>query len=118
MKIVLTGFMGTGKTSVGRELCRKLGYQLVDTDTLIEEREGMPIPLIFKKKGEDYFRKLEQRVAEEVSHMTRSVIATGGGIIKNRKNIVLSKTTNLNVLTTNCFNNALNLCYKNNSIKS
>ncbi|RJQ54533.1 MAG: 3-dehydroquinate synthase [Nitrospiraceae bacterium] len=87
MKIVLTGFMGTGKTSVGRELCRKLGYQFIDTDTLIEEREGTPVSLIFKKKGEDYFRKLEQAVIEEVSHLKNVVIATGGGVIKNRKNV-------------------------------
>lgn len=87
MKIILTGFMGTGKTSVGRELCRKLGYQFIDTDMLIEEREGIPISLIFKKKGEDYFRKLEQLVIEEVSQRNNVVIATGGGVIKNKKNV-------------------------------
>jgi 3-dehydroquinate synthase len=87
MKIVLTGFMGTGKTSVGRELSRKLGYKFIDTDVLIEEREGMPISLIFKKKGEDYFRELEQFTVEEVSLMKNVVIATGGGVIKNRRNV-------------------------------
>ncbi len=87
MKIVLTGFMGTGKTSVGRELSRKLSYQFIDTDVLIEEREGTPISIIFKKKGEDYFRKLEQAVVEEVSLMSDVIIATGGGVIKNRKNV-------------------------------
>ena len=48
--------MGTGKTSVGKELGRRLGYPFIDTDNLIEKREGMPVSLIFKEKGEDYFR--------------------------------------------------------------
>jgi 3-dehydroquinate synthase len=87
MKIVLTGFMGTGKTSVGKELSKKLGYRFIDTDVLIEEREGMPISMIFKKKGEDYFRKLEEATVEEVSRMNNVVIATGGGVIKNRRNV-------------------------------
>ncbi|MBI5409225.1 MAG: 3-dehydroquinate synthase [Nitrospirae bacterium] len=87
MKIVLTGFMGTGKTSVGKELSRKLGYRFVDTDVLIEEKEGSPIPLIFKEKGENYFRNLEQDSVKEASMMRDVVIATGGGVIKNRKNV-------------------------------
>jgi 3-dehydroquinate synthase len=87
MKIVLTGFMGTGKTSVGRELSKALGYEFIDTDVLVEEREGMPISLIFKKKGEDYFRSVEQKTVEEVSKMDKAVIATGGGVIKNRTNV-------------------------------
>jgi 3-dehydroquinate synthase len=87
MKIVLTGFMGTGKTSVGWELSKALGYGFIDTDVLIEEREGMPISLIFKKKGEDYFRGLEQKIVEEVSEMENAVIATGGGVIKNSTNV-------------------------------
>lgn len=87
MKIVLTGFMGTGKTSVGRELSRLLGYEFIDTDVLIEKQEGMPISLIFKKKGEDYFRRVEQRTVEDVSRKDKAVIATGGGVIKNSTNV-------------------------------
>lgn len=87
MKIVLIGFMGAGKTSVGRELSRRLGYPFIDTDVLIEEQEGMPISLIFKEKGEDYFRRLEQSTVEEVSKRSNVVIATGGGVIKNRRNV-------------------------------
>ncbi|MBI5409646.1 MAG: 3-dehydroquinate synthase [Nitrospirae bacterium] len=87
MKIVLTGFMGTGKTSVGRELCRKLGYKFIDTDTLLEEREGKPVSLIFKENGEEHFRKVEQATVEEVSKMNNVVIATGGGVIKNKNNV-------------------------------
>ena len=87
MKIVLTGFMGTGKTSVGREISRKLRYRFIDTDVLIEEREGTPISVIFKEKGEDYFRKLEEEVVAVVSRESDVVIATGGGVIKNAKNV-------------------------------
>jgi len=87
MKIVLTGFMGTGKTSVGKALSSELGYEFVDTDTLIEKREGMAISLIFKKKGEEYFREVEQATVEEVSRKNRVVIATGGGVIKNKINV-------------------------------
>ncbi len=87
MKIVLTGFMGTGKTSVGKELGRSLGYPFIDTDSLIEEREGKPISLIFKEKGEDYFRRLESTVVKEVSLRSNVIIATGGGVIKNRINV-------------------------------
>ncbi|MEE8328458.1 MAG: 3-dehydroquinate synthase [Thermodesulfovibrionia bacterium] len=87
MKIVLTGFMGTGKSSVGKELSRRLGYPFIDTDHHIEEREGMPISLIFKKKGEDYFREVERSVVKQISQMSNVVIATGGGVIKNRENV-------------------------------
>jgi 3-dehydroquinate synthase len=87
MKIVLTGFMGTGKTSVGRKLSEKLGYPFIDSDTLIEEREGMPISLIFKEKGEEYFRKVECEMIEDISRRHDVVIATGGGVIKNRENV-------------------------------
>ena len=79
--------MGTGKTSVGRELSSQLNYQFIDTDVLIEEKEGTPISLIFKHKGEDYFRSLEQSTVEEVSKLNNVVIATGGGVIKNTKNV-------------------------------
>lgn len=89
MKIVLTGFMGTGKSSVGQELGRILGYKFIDTDELIEEQEGMSISLIFKQKGEDYFRMIEQETVERISRLDNTVIATGGGVIKNRNNVDL-----------------------------
>ncbi|MBI4843500.1 MAG: 3-dehydroquinate synthase [Nitrospirae bacterium] len=79
--------MGTGKTSVGRELSLKLGYDFVDSDLLIENREGMPISLIFKNKGEDYFRQIESEAVEEISGRDNIVIATGGGVIKNNRNL-------------------------------
>ena len=60
--IVLTGFMGTGKSTVGRLLAPKLQYSFVDTDNLIEEKCGMSIPAFFKLKGEAVFRQLENNI--------------------------------------------------------
>ena len=75
--VVLTGFMATGKTTVGRVLAQRLGYELVDTDALIEERHG-PIPQIFVEYGEEEFRRLEREVAAELAQRDGLVISTGG----------------------------------------
>ena len=75
--LVLTGFMGTGKTTVGRILAERLGLEFVDTDEVIESRAG-PIPEIFERDGEDAFRDLERSVAQELAGRTGLVIATGG----------------------------------------
>ncbi|MCY4663604.1 MAG: hypothetical protein OXC00_02945, partial [Acidimicrobiaceae bacterium] len=76
--VVLTGFMGTGKTTVGRILAEHLGFDFVDTDAVIESRAG-PIPEIFERAGEPGFRELERSVARELAGRTGLVIATGGG---------------------------------------
>lgn len=75
--LVLTGFMATGKTTVGRILAGRLGYRFVDTDEVIESRAG-PIPEIFERQGEEAFRDLERSVARELAGRTGLVIATGG----------------------------------------
>lgn len=75
--VVLTGFMATGKTTVGRLVAERLGYELVDTDALIEERHG-PIPQIFVEYGEDEFRRLEREVAAELAGRDGLVVSTGG----------------------------------------
>ena len=62
--IVVVGFMGTGKTAVGRRLSEKLGREFMELDEIIEKKEGMPIREIFEKKGEAYFRKLEKAVVK------------------------------------------------------
>ncbi|MBI5328387.1 MAG: shikimate kinase [Deltaproteobacteria bacterium] len=84
--IVLTGFMGTGKSSVGRRLAKELNLKFVDTDDLIEKKAGMGISEIFAKFGEGYFRLLESKVIHEISSNTDMVIATGGGAIINPLN--------------------------------
>ena len=76
--IILTGFMGTGKTSVGRRLAQRLNYSFVDTDALIEARSGMTVAEIFRHRGEAAFRRLEADLAQELADGQRQVIATGG----------------------------------------
>jgi shikimate kinase len=83
--IVLTGFMGTGKTTVGRELARRLGYRFVDTDQIIEQRHG-PIADIFAKKGEKAFRSIERTVAAELADVDGLVVATGGRMMLDDSN--------------------------------
>ena len=83
--IILTGFMGTGKTTVGRLLAAELGYQFVDTDVIIEERHG-PIPTIFAEQGEAVFRQMERAVAAELAQQQGVVIATGGRLMLDPEN--------------------------------
>ena len=75
--IVLTGFMGTGKSTVGRILAERLGRRFVDTDEVIEARHG-PIPALFADHGEDRFRELEREVAAELGQRRGLVVSTGG----------------------------------------
>ena len=91
MNIVLTGFMGTGKSGIGKRLAKKLGMSYLDTDELIEEREKDSISAIFKKKGEEYFRRLETKVVKEVALLDNFVISTGGGVVLRERNIRLLK---------------------------
>lgn len=86
--IVLTGFMGTGKSVVGRRLAERLGYQWVDTDTIIERRHG-PIREIFATRGENEFRRFEREVAAELSGRTGLVISTGGRMMLDPENAEL-----------------------------
>ncbi|MDE2774568.1 MAG: 3-dehydroquinate synthase [Chloroflexota bacterium] len=79
--IILTGFMGTGKTTVGQILARKLKREFVDMDAVIEARAGMTIPQIFERRGEDEFRALERRLVYELALRNGLVIATGGGAL-------------------------------------
>ncbi|MDW7693320.1 shikimate kinase [Flammeovirgaceae bacterium SG7u.111] len=79
MRIYLIGMPASGKSTVGSELAERLGYDFVDTDDLIAEREGIGIPEIFSEKGEDYFRKVEGDVLRSTLP-EKAVIATGGGV--------------------------------------
>lgn len=79
--IILTGFMGVGKTSVGTRLATDLGYAFVDTDKLIEADQMMNITGIFTKFGEQYFREVEARIIQVVMDRSSQVISTGGGAV-------------------------------------
>ncbi len=84
--IVLIGFMGTGKSSIGRLLAGKLRYQFLDTDRLIIEHAGMNIPEIFARHGEAHFRDLESALLESLKGKSSRVMATGGGIVVREGN--------------------------------
>ena len=83
--VFLCGFMGCGKSTVGRILARNLGVKLVDLDNYIEKKEGMKIPEIFDKKGEEYFRALETSALKEFKKLG-GVVATGGGTLLSEEN--------------------------------
>jgi len=78
-RLVLVGFMGAGKTTVGRLLSRELGWGFLDMDRRIEQRAGQKIRAIFADKGEAFFREEERQIAEEARHLHHHVIAAGGG---------------------------------------
>jgi shikimate kinase len=87
MNITLIGFMGTGKTTVGKGVAEQLGMTFVDMDDVIEAREGRKISDIFETDGEPYFRQLERHLVLELSGKNNQVIATGGGVVLNPDNI-------------------------------
>ena len=85
--IALIGFMASGKTSVGKLLATRLGLEFIETDSLIAQRAGKPIPEIFRQDGEIAFRDLEIGVIKEVAARKNAVIAGGGGVVLNTINI-------------------------------
>jgi len=89
--ISLIGYMGAGKSSIGKKLARELNFNFIDTDNLIEDFTGEKIVDIFRNKGEIYFRKVESQILEKVFKTNNNIISTGGGIILNKKNRVLLK---------------------------
>ena len=86
-KIILTGFMGTGKTTVGKLLADLFDYSFVDTDHLIEARYGRSIPQIFAEFGEAAFRQMERDIAQELADQGSLVIATGGRMMLDPANV-------------------------------
>ncbi|MEW6188679.1 MAG: shikimate kinase [Actinomycetota bacterium] len=90
--IVLIGFMGSGKSSVGRRLAERLHFRFVDTDSLIEERAKRRIREIFEDSGEPVFRALEAKIIAEVSSGEGQIIACGGGAVLNPKNVEVLKS--------------------------
>jgi shikimate kinase len=82
-RIVLVGFMGAGKTSVGRKLATRLGWAFVDLDRRIEEQAGTSVPQLFRERGEPAFRELEQQAAESLADARDTVVAAGGGAFQS-----------------------------------
>jgi len=88
--IILVGFMGSGKTTIGKLLAAKLNMNFIDTDAEIEKQEGLLISEIFEKKGEGYFRQLESNFLQNCRY-SDCVIATGGGMPSYGNNMILLK---------------------------
>ena len=87
VNIALIGFMGVGKTAVGRVLAEELRKEFIELDSLIEQKVGKSIPEIFRQDGETAFRELEIEITKEVSKGENLVIACGGGIVLNKINV-------------------------------
>jgi shikimate kinase len=84
--IILVGLMGAGKSTIGRQLARKLGLTFYDSDKVIEERTGVSIPTIFEIEGEAGFREREEQVIAELAAMPNILLATGGGSVLRETN--------------------------------
>lgn len=92
--IVLIGMPGSGKTTIGKELSKKLSMNFIDVDSYIEENEKMSISDMFEI-SEEYFRQIEKKYIAKLSKLNSTVIATGGGVVKNENNILLLKSNSI-----------------------
>ena len=92
VNLALIGFMGTGKTSVGRLVAELLDFEYLDTDEMIQAATGKTVTEIFKNDGEKNFRALEEKVVAELASRRKTVIATGGGLPTNPKNLANLKS--------------------------
>lgn len=89
--IVLIGFMGSGKSSVGKQLSLILNRDWIDIDTKIEAEAGMRISEIFEEKGEKHFRSMEKQAVKEVSNYSNNIISCGGGVVLDMENVIALK---------------------------
>ncbi|HZF01823.1 MAG TPA: shikimate kinase [Methylomirabilota bacterium] len=92
VNIALIGFMGTGKTSVGRLVAEQLHFDYLDTDEMIQTQTGKTVADIFKTDGEKIFRGLEEKVVKDLVNRTKTVVSAGGGLPINPKNLAGLKT--------------------------
>ena len=92
MNLLLTGFMGAGKSTIGRLLARRLGYYFLDTDTEIERQQSCTVADIFQYADETRFRDLETELLEELQSVRNTIIATGGGMVVREQNRELMKS--------------------------
>jgi shikimate kinase len=91
--IILTGFMGTGKSEVGKQLAAVLGRKFIDTDIQIEQEEGMSIAQLFATRGEPYFRERERQMIAHACREEGVIIATGGGAMVSAENAARLKAS-------------------------
>jgi shikimate kinase len=96
-RIFLVGFMGSGKSTVGRNLARALNWTFIDLDTYIQDKQGCSIPEIFERDGETAFRLLEKESLEEVELLDKVVVATGGGAPCYHNNMITMNNAGLTI---------------------
>ncbi len=89
--IVLIGMPASGKSTVGKLLSKKIGYEYYDADRYLEKNENVRISTLFAEKGEDYFRKLETEYLKKLSQKKKIIISTGGGAVKKQENMEILK---------------------------
>ncbi len=90
--LALVGFMGTGKSSVGRLAAEALQFEFVDTDALIESESGLTVEEIFRQQGEPAFRQLERQIVQNLEQRDKTIIATGGGLVADPANLASLKS--------------------------
>ena len=98
--VVLVGFMGTGKSAVGKLLARRLNRPFIDLDRQIEKEAGRSVQQIFERDGEPAFRRLEAKAVREAAALKEHVIATGGGVMCDEKNVQVLKASGILVCLT------------------
>ncbi|HHU70193.1 MAG TPA: shikimate kinase [Thermoanaerobacterales bacterium] len=111
INIILTGFMGAGKTTIGRIVAKELNMKFIDTDEEIVRTTGLSITEIFERFGEEYFRDIEEEIIERVASGKGLVIASGGGIVLRERNINNLKKNGIIFLLTADENELLNRVY-------
>jgi len=94
-RIYLTGFMGSGKSTIGPIVANTIGYDFIDTDKEIERREGKSVNQIFERNGADYFRELERVLVQELSERVGMVVSLGGGTIADDVNLSIIKASGI-----------------------
>jgi len=94
-RIYLTGFMGSGKSTIGPIVANTIGYDFIDTDKEIERREGKSVNQIFEQNGADYFRELERILVQELSARIGMVVSLGGGTIADEVNFSIIKSSGI-----------------------
>jgi len=92
MKIFLVGFMGSGKTTIGRHLSEQIGFDFIDTDRFIEMQQGKTVSEIFAQQGEAVFREMERNILLEIQKNDYTVVATGGGMPCHKDNIDIMRS--------------------------
>jgi shikimate kinase len=97
MNIILIGFMGSGKTTVGKALAQQKNFKLIDTDEIIEKEQGISIEEIFSSYGENHFRELEKRTIEHIQGIDGHVISVGGGAVMHYNNLNTLKNIGVTV---------------------